>query len=284
MQEKMNQHELEVERGERFEFGKNWKNFLKHLNERRIRRAEESLLGMLELPGLQGKTFLDIGSGSGLFSLVARRLGAKVHSLDYDPQSVACTRYLKETYFGNDPNWKAEEGSVLDAGYIRSLGQFDIVYSWGVLHHTGDMWRAIENAAIPVKDHGLFYIAIYNDEGAKSSVWHALKKMYNKFPSPFRAIFGASVMGLWELRALLVEMVKLNPLKYLRSWTQYSETSLRGMSKWHDIVDWIGGYPFEVARPDQIHDFLRGRNFMLVRLRTTRGLGCNEYVFRKMKS
>lgn len=90
-------------------------------------------------------------------------------------------------------------------------------------------------------------------------------------------------MGLWEFRALLVETVKLNPLDYLHSWTRYSETSLRGMSKWHDIVDWIGGYPFEVARPEQIHDFLRGRDFMLFRLKTTRGLGCNEYVFSKMK-
>lgn len=86
-------------------------------------------------------------------------------------------------------------------------------------------------------------------------------------------------MGLWEFRALLVETVKLNPLKYLHSWTHYHETSLRGMSKWHDIVDWIGGYPFEVARPEQIHDFLKRRNFVLSKLRTTRGLGCNEYVF-----
>lgn len=276
------QHELEVGRGERFEFGKNWKNFLKRLDDRRIRRAEESLLNMLELPDLQGKTFLDIGSGSGLFSLAARRLGAKVRSLDFDPQSVACTRYLKETYFADDPDWKVEEGSVLDNAYVRSLGQFDIVYSWGVLHHTGDMWRAIENAALPVKDHGLFYIAIYNDEGPKSSLWHALKKTYNRLSQPFRAIFGTIVMGLWELRALLVETVKLNLPGYLHSWTRYPETSLRGMSKWHDLVDWIGGYPFEVARPEQIHTFLRERNFNLSRLRTTRGFGCNEYVFFKM--
>ena len=190
----MNQHESEVGRGERFEFGKNWANFLKLLDDRRIRRAEESLLAMLELPNLQGKTFLDIGSGSGLFSLAARRLGAKVHSLDYDPQSVACTRQLRETYFASDPDWKVEEGSVLDEAYIRSLGQFDIVYSWGVLHHTGNMWRAIENAAIPVKDRGLLYIAIYNDQGRWSRRWLVIKRVYNRLPDFLKLPYAVIVM------------------------------------------------------------------------------------------
>jgi 2-polyprenyl-3-methyl-5-hydroxy-6-metoxy-1,4-benzoquinol methylase len=275
----MNRHKTEVEAGDRFEFGKNWKSFLRHLDEARIRRAEQSLLEMLELPDLRGKTFLDIGSGSGLFSLAARRLGARVHSFDYDPESVACTRYLQQTYFSGDPDWTVEEGSILDESYIQSLGRFDIVYSWGVLHHTGAMWRAIENATHAVNDHGLLYIAIYNDEGPKSLIWHTLKKTYNKLPRPLAGAFGAVVMGLWELRALLVETIKLRPLRYFRSWTQHKESSMRGMSRWHDIVDWIGGYPFEVAKPDQVHDFLRRRDFALFKLATTRGLGCNEYVF-----
>jgi 2-polyprenyl-6-hydroxyphenyl methylase/3-demethylubiquinone-9 3-methyltransferase len=109
---------------------------------------------MVEVEDFQGKSFLDIGSGSGLFSLAARRLGAKVHSFDYDPQSVSCTKELKQRYFPNDSDWTIGQGSVLDVDYIKSLGKFDIVYSWGVLHHTGALWQALDNASLPVVDRG----------------------------------------------------------------------------------------------------------------------------------
>src|ERR1700690_4149624 len=136
------QHALEVSEGERFEFGRNWAAFLEHLDDFRISEAAKSVLEMLEMSSLEGKTFLDIGSGSGLFSLAARRSGATVRSLDYDPASVACTRELKRRYYPNDPDWTVESGSVLDTGYLAKLAQFDIVYSWGVLHHTGNLWQA----------------------------------------------------------------------------------------------------------------------------------------------
>src|SRR5207302_10440486 len=137
-------HAGEVTRGERFEFGKNWGRFLEVLDDERIGEAEESLKKMLEVEGLAGKSFLDIGSGSGLFSLAARRLGARVHSFDYDPQSVACAAELRRRYFPNDEDWVVEPGSALDEAYLNRLGTFDIVYSWGVLHHTGAMWQALK--------------------------------------------------------------------------------------------------------------------------------------------
>src|SRR5438105_7182534 len=142
----MSSHALEIGRGERFGFGENWSRFLELLDEGRISRAEESLKGMLEVESLAGRSFLDIGSGSGLFSLAARRLGARVHSFDYDPKSVACTQEVRRRFYFNDPDWVIERGSVLDESYLKSLGQFNIVYSWGVLHHTGAMWQALENA------------------------------------------------------------------------------------------------------------------------------------------
>lgn len=137
----MTEHATEIARGERFEFGANWAQFLNVLNDERIALAEQSLRTMLGVNDLQGKRFLDIGSGSGLFSLVARRLGAAVHSFDYDPRSVACTAELKRRYYPDDPDWVVEQGSALDKDYLQTLGQWDVVYSWGVLHHTGAMWH-----------------------------------------------------------------------------------------------------------------------------------------------
>src|SRR6266545_5844853 len=154
----MSSHAIEIAQGARFEFGKNWTRFLAGLDGQRIAQAEESLRAMLETTGLKGKSFLDIGSGSGLFSLAARRLGARVHSFDYDPQSVACAAELRRRYFPGDAQWVVEEGSALDADYLARLGKFDIVYSWGVLHHTGRMWQALENAQLPVAPGGRLFI------------------------------------------------------------------------------------------------------------------------------
>src|SRR5436305_7602592 len=156
----MSSHALEVGSGARFEFGENWARFLELLDDGRIARAEESLKAMLEVESLAGRSFLDIGSGSGLFSLAARRLGARVHSFDFDPQSVACTRELRRRFFNEDPTWTIDEASALDEDYVRALGLFDVVYSWGVLHHTGQMWRALENARLPVAAGGKLFIAI----------------------------------------------------------------------------------------------------------------------------
>ena len=125
----MIQFENKVTASERFEFGKNWRQFLKALDEERITDAERSLKQRLSMETFQGKTFLDIGAGSGLFSLAARRLGAKVHSFDYDPVAVECTAELRRRYFPDDPTWTIEQGSVLDTAYLQTLGTWNIVYS-----------------------------------------------------------------------------------------------------------------------------------------------------------
>src|SRR5688500_18823576 len=253
----MSSHAIEIAQGARFEFGKNWSRFLADLNDRRIARAEESLREMLEISDLRGKSFLDVGSGSGLFSLAARRLGARVHSFDYDPHSVACARELKNRYFADDQEWTIEEGSALDADYVKSLGSFDVVYSWGVLHHTGEMWRALENAQLPVKMGGKMFIAIYNDMGRKSSRWSWIKKTYNELPRALKTPFALIVIAPEEAKSLLSSWVSLKPGDYLRSWTQYDKN--RGMNRWRDIIDWVGGYPYEVAKPEEILDFYRDR-------------------------
>ncbi len=269
-------HSDEVAAGERFEFGANWSRFLKDLDEDRMREAEQSLRNMLQLDSLAGMSFIDAGCGSGLFSLVARRLGALVHSFDYDPKSVACARELKQRYFPEDTGWKIEEASVLDPGYLAGLGQFDIVYSWGVLHHTGHMWPALTNVIQLVKSGGLLFIAIYNDQGTPSRRWTTVKRLYNRLPARLRfVVLWPAFWHLWW-RRLVKDLLFGRPF---HSWLEYKQ--IRGMSPWWDVVDWVGGYPFEVAKPEEIFDFYRKHGFELERLHTEAGsVGCNEFVFR----
>jgi SAM-dependent methyltransferase len=273
----MQSHAAEVAQGQRFEFGKNWTWFLSTLTDAKIEEAVRSLQDMLEETDLKGARFLDIGSGSGLFSLAARRLGARVHSLDYDPYSVACTRELRRRYFPEDPEWIVESGSALDEAYIRSLGRFEVVYSWGVLHHTGQMWAALANAAIPVAEGGRLFIAIYNDQGTPSRRWTKVKRAYNKLPKPLRFLVVWPSFWVLYWRPLTKDVLHLRPFQTIRDYGKH-----RGMSLWRDLIDWVGGYPFEVAKPEEIFDFYRARGFALLRLRTCAGtLGCNEFVFEK---
>jgi len=273
-------HSDEVSKGERFEFGANWTRFLSVLDDERIKQAKNSLEKMLGTADLSGKTFIDIGSGSGLFSLSARMMGASVRSFDFDPKSVACTKELRRRYFPDDADWVVQEGSVLDKRFIGGLGHYDIVYSWGVLHHTGQMWDALTNVAPLAKAKGKLFIAIYNDQGRASKGWTLVKKIYCS------GRLGRFMMKLmfypyFALGRLVADVLKRrNPLT---SYAEYKKS--RGMSVVHDWVDWLGGYPFEVAKPEEIFEFFQQKGFELQRLKTCGGgLGCNEFVFVKNAS
>ncbi len=259
----------------RFSFGKNWSEFLKHLTPERVDEARKSLAEFLG--DISGKTFVDVGCGSGLFSLAAAQLGAKeVLSIDADEFSVGCANALKEKF--KISNWTAKQGSILDEKFVKSLGEFDIVYSWGVLHHTGDMYSAFNNVDLLVKKGGILFVAIYNKntkhvlEGT-SSIWLKIKKVYNKMPK-----LGKKLME-WSYASYLCAGMTArgtNPVKYVKNYK-----TVRGMNFMTDIRDWLGGLPYECAAPEEVVEYFTARNYELLRQKTVRSIGCNEFVFRK---
>lgn len=267
-----------------FCFGKNWQEFLRGFDEERLRIAESSLLDFMRQENLEGKSFIDIGCGSGLFSYAAFRLGARpVVSFDVDPLCVRCCTALRERA-GNPADWEVLEGSILDEAFLSTLGSFDIVYSWGVLHHTGRMWEAIEKSSGLVQPGGHYYIALYNKilrrDGTRAwvhSFWTAVKKLHNAHP-----VIGAYVLEPPALAAYLIIVMLRgeNPVTHVRNYKSH-----RGMSWRTDATDWLGGYPYEFATVEEVFTFVRSchADFNLTNIKVTSGRGLNWFLFEREK-
>lgn len=255
-----------------FAFGKNWRKFLESLNEKKIAGATNALRSFLGLESLQGFSFLDIGSGSGLSSLAAIQLGAqKVLSFDIDPQCVLCAQTLKDRYCPEAEHWTIKKGSILDPIFIKEMGEWDIVYSWGVLHHTGYMWQSFAHLPPLVKKGGTLALAVYNDQGWKSRYWLWVKKKYNQNVW-FR---GGMIIAHFPF---LVGFPLVKRVILGRSWRERD----RGMDFWRDYLDWLGGYPFETARTADVVGFFQKKGFRLNSIKTVgKKLGCNEFLFVK---
>jgi SAM-dependent methyltransferase len=233
-----------------FSFGENWMSFVEtHLSQERVDMAQQHLLDFLQLPDLKGKYFLDAGSGSGIHSLAAIQAGAeRVVSFDVDEVAVATTKRVR-AQFGSPSHWEVRHGSVLDVEFLRTLDPADVVYSWGVLHHTGHMWQAILNVATLMKHDAVFYVALYLTT-PRTPHWLKIKRRYN-YASPF----GKRVMELWHMvrHTALPELIRFrNPLRII-----LGRNRTRGMSYWIDVRDWLGGYPYEDARVDEVLRFCR---------------------------
>ena len=272
--------DAEVAGGDRYRFGENWQRFLQLLDDTRIEKAQASLRDLLGCTDLQGRVFLDIGSGSGLFSLAARRLGARVVSFDFDPDSVRCTAELRERFFPADAAWTVARGSVLDPAFMAGLPMADIVYSWGVLHHTGRMHDAIRAASRKVAPGGLFCIALYR-KTVLCGLWKLEKRLYSSSGPGVRAALRAA----WIAKTRVAHRVRGD--SFAGMVRDYPASSRRGMDYHRDVDDWLGGYPYESITPPECRRFFAGLGFTLVKENAlTQGVswadssGCDEWVFR----
>lgn len=270
-----------------FTFGKNWLFFIaRYFNAQTVNEASRSLINFAGRENIRGKTFLDIGCGSGLFSLAALNLGAgRVLSFDRDPDSIlACKRLWRQK--GSPKKWQVARGSILDNQFTLKLGRYDLVYAWGVLHHTGKMWIAIDKTLKLVAPKGYLYLAIYNKatdwkiyaDGrfGTASFWKKFKEHYSRLPSWCQGLTEfLTLLGLF-----LLYLIKFkNPLAEIRS----HPNKHRGMSWRADIRDWLGGYPYEYASTQEVIDFVKVRGYRLVRMKYNGGLMNNEYLFRRLK-
>jgi predicted RNA methylase len=267
---------LEVE--SHFSFGENWAQYAEKIDERRIEEAEKSLIRLVGRGSIQGRTFLDIGCGSGLFSLAALRLGCKrLLAVDLDPNSVQTTRKTLERYAPAGANWDCQRMSVFDLDPAK-VGTFDIVYSWGVLHHTGAMYKAIEKASAMVKPQGMLTLALYG-KTPFCGLWRIEKRIYSRSPKwvqrAIEKVYSAVVAARLALKG---ERLKKRRETYFQQ---------RGMDMYHDTRDWLGGYPYESISPQEAMTFMHKLGFEPIRSFVCPsigllGSGCDEYSFTKL--
>lgn len=252
-----------------FDFGRNWRDFLDHTDvDADAKGMEASLRGFLGEEHLRGRSFLDIGCGTGLASLAALRLGAtQVTSIDVSENSARCAEELRSRYGFEPERWDVRRGSILDKAVADALPVADVVYAWGVLHHTGDMALAFEHACGRVAVGGWFQTAIYNRTWT-SPAWRAIKRAYNHRGAVGRfAMHGSFFAYNAAARAVGLK----HPFR-----------RERGMSVWYDAVDWLGGYPYEFATHDEVVALVnRHGRFNLVKSHKDSGFGCNDFLFHR---
>ncbi|PKN67513.1 MAG: hypothetical protein CVU57_02065 [Deltaproteobacteria bacterium HGW-Deltaproteobacteria-15] len=261
-----------------FDFGRNWLEFSqKAMTPEKVRQAREDFAWYMKGIDLSRKWFLDIGFGQGLSLLLAAEMGARVVGCDINAQCIKAL--TNSAAFFPDARVDPADvlvGSILQKEVVESLRSrtpgcsgYHIVHSWGVLHHTGDMWSALKIAASLVRNQGYLALAIYNRH-VTSPAWLHIKWIYNIAPKPVR-------------RAMVLFFF---PLIFFAKWASTGRDPRiqeRGMDFYFNVIDWIGGYPYEYARSDEVIHRTELLGFKCIRLKPAGvSTGCNQFLFVKV--
>ncbi|CAB4751700.1 unannotated protein [freshwater metagenome] len=269
----MNEIPNEPSLEERFSFGKNWEKFINdNFSEERISGSLKAFTEFTKLETLNGLSVIDVGCGSGLHSLVFSRMNAKsLYSFDFDPKSVAITQSLKK--YSDLNSWEVRQASILDEELMQSLGKFDFVYSWGVLHHTGSVWKAITNTCELVNPKGQLFIALYSrDVQPKADYWLKIKKRYVSSSAP--------VKFFMELRYLIRYQLIPSVISFNFKSLKKRSSRARGMDLMTDVRDWLGGWPMEFVYDQEVINYVEAKGFKLKKIST--GEACTEFLFDKI--
>ncbi len=260
---------MNIKKDTRFEFGQNWNLYSKSISDVEVNLAKQGIIKLMPTKtALDSKSFLDIGCGSGIHSIAANTLGFEsITATDFDLKSVNTAISNKKIF---NSNINIFQDDILNT---KIKNKFDVVYSWGVLHHTGNMEKAILNSRKLVNDEGYLIIAIYK-KTYFCKMWHFIKKLYCNSPRFIKKIFNFTFYTL-RLSLYLIKGNKISKYK-----------QIRGMNLYFDSIDWLGGFPYESASKDVIVSMV-GDGFELVKFFDAKpnlglmGSACSEYTFKK---
>jgi SAM-dependent methyltransferase len=262
----------------KFDFGSNWNSFFKKVNEQNIQKSIDSILELCPKEIVAGKSVIDIGCGSGINSIAFERIGARtVSAVDVDKGCLDTTNEMI-LRFTNAQKFQVFHCDILETEKLPN-SKFDLVYSWGVLHHTGNMNLAIMNSIKLVNQSGYLFIALYR-KTAFCDYWRFAKRTYVKSPIVLQKLyFLLAVMSFIPYDCI---RGKVMPSTLIKSYS-----SSRGMNYFTDIRDWLGGYPYESIKSHDLETLIESQGFKLIKSNAKpyhfglRGSGCDEFLFKR---
>ena len=111
----------------------------------------------VDFDALRGKDVLDVGCGSGIATQMLAEAGANVTAVDLTDWAVETTR-RRLAAFGLEGDVRREDAEQLPF----ADESFDLVFSWGVIHHSSDMDRALAELVRVCRRGGRIVIMVYH--------------------------------------------------------------------------------------------------------------------------